>query len=282
MRRDANGLVALNKVAARAERSLAPSVATELLAAAVALVRKYSVVDGDFSVDSAAQVAGDLDYMALLARTGALNAVALEQATVEERTAFWLNVFHLLLLLSFVECFPYTARDRAANHCECALHVCGELLTLGQMEFCILRAAWLGSPLPHLPKVVVAAIPLQAVPHPRWALERDEAIHGALSYCCPGTPPLRVYREPGLREQMRRNLDEYLTSPSSYSLWLSSDAGAERVAGHDAQLDLDDVIMVEGIEDGGATVQSPLPTDGTHFRTARHTIALGKGKEDAQ
>jgi hypothetical protein len=109
-----------------------------------------------------------LDYVALLARLGSLNAVGLTDASVDSRVSFWLNVYHLLLLVSFVECFPYTGRDRASNHLSCGLHVCGEVLSLGDIEHCILRANKLGKSLPNIPKSILASIPASAVPHALW------------------------------------------------------------------------------------------------------------------
>ncbi len=223
-----------------------PLVARELLLAAIGLVRSFGVASKEdsfvFSIDSAAAMASDLDYNALLGRLGLLAAVELGNASLETALSFWLNTYHILLIVSMVEMFPYSPKDRLRNSRNCSLFVCGERLSLQQIEFAILRSAkampslpashLLGGSLPR--RHAKFAAPFDGIDDRMWRL-----ISYGISYLCPGTPALQAYHPGTVIEALDRGGMEYLarggglkTSKksavvSAYLEWFQSEADAK-------------------------------------------------------
>ncbi len=215
-----NGFVLFNKELMASGDNVGAQVdlkiAASLLEAAIRIVTAHSVDSTEggsvFSIDSAASVASDLDYNALLGRLSLLSAVTLKEASREECLAFWLNAYHLLLIVSMVELYPYTPKDRVKNARNCHLCVCGEKLTLLQLEFSILRAA---HALPSVPSTLIGGnLPKR---HAKLAVEEGDVtpelqqlISFGISYACPGTPAMRVYSGATLLNELKENGAAYL------------------------------------------------------------------------
>lgn len=236
-----NGSVVFNK--ANGTGSYSPSVAASLLNGALSIINNHAIQaeeDGGhvFSVDSAAAVVTDLDYGALIGRLGSLNLVDLSQSSKEEAIAFWLNVYHLLLTLSLIECFPYTPKDRVKNGRNCVLHVCGEKISLANIEYGILRSAHAA---PQLPQSVSGNLPKKHLVYGDLLAntEFSRLITFGISYICPGSPSLRVYEPATLKEQLEENGGQFLmawgirvnpkkpvVSLSSYLEWFQTEEEA--------------------------------------------------------
>lgn len=215
------GAVCFNKsLSSSAGNSLQadPKVARELLAAATSMVRAAGVASKDngfvFSVDSAASLASNLDYNALLGRLSLLSVVELAGLSFEVCLAFWLNVYHLLLVVSTVELYPFSPKDRLRNARQCSLMVCGERLSLLQIEFAILRSS---RAMPSLPAshLLGGALPKK---HPKFAAVFDgiedrwwRLISYGISYACSGTPAMHVYDAENVLEALQKCGHDYFS-----------------------------------------------------------------------
>jgi hypothetical protein len=301
-----------------------PAVAASLLEAALRIVAAHSVESkGDghvFSIDSAASVASDLDYGALLGRLSLLSAVDLSAASLEDTIAFWLNTYHLLLIVSMVELFPYSPKDRVKNARNCHLYVCGEKLSLMQIEFGILRAA---HALPALPPTLIGGnLPKRNAKLGAFLDKVDEPmqrlISFGISYACPGSPSLQVYAGPSLGEALSANGAAFLSQwgvvikkstllLSAYLEWFQSEQdtsnslavsleswlnqvraalgarGDELVrAAHTHKIKFEDNVLLDEIVFFlGAVRGDEAAADGLHFSAVLSPRADQKDKQDA-
>lgn len=249
--REDTGFLLLNKLS---QGQYAPNVAGGLLSAAITILQRHGAPMGNgntggghvCSIDAMASVAADLEYVALLSRLSQLGHVRLPEGTAEEHFAFWLNTFHLLQLVSFVESFPFTKKERRENARCCRAHVAGQTLSLYDIEFGILRA---GEKYPMLPSSLevddeqrdaslAAVAPL--VFQGKTAFR--PLVTFCISYFASGCPGLTVYSGDKFIKQLHNNAVKYLTrfgcpkkgsnQISNYLEWfqLEEDVGASVAA----------------------------------------------------
>jgi hypothetical protein len=163
--------------------------------------------------------------------------------TVEEGLAFWLNVFHLLEIVSLVECFPSSPKDRVKNAKNCGFYVGGERISMMQIEFSILRCS---QSLPCLPQTLVANhMPKR---HALFGNLLDQSeflakvVTFGISYLCPGSPGVQVYTAANVKEEILDNGGRYMEAAgmlvsskkqvvviSSYLEWFQTEADSNNL-----------------------------------------------------
>ena len=193
-----NGATVFNKASGGAIK-FGIDVSVELARNAISVLSSFAAEKkGDsegamVSKEAAQEMANSLDYQALLGRLGALNMVNLSEAAADELVAFWLNVYHLLLILSIVEMYPSTPKQRVRNGRACHLHVAGERLSLFEIEFGVLRSAHV---MPSIPQALLGTYTPRRHRFGDF-YEDSEALPKivtfGMSYLCAGTPSVQAY-----------------------------------------------------------------------------------------